>query len=125
MSKENETNATRIKKETFLKSLEKGTSISNACNAADINRVTAWRWRNGSKKFNEKVLVILDSRTQIIEDALFKAGLKGNVTALIFWLKNRSRDRWRDRYDQNVSGDLDIKIVSAVPRPENDKDSQS
>lgn len=32
-----------------------------------------------------------------------------DVTACIFWLKNRRPDRWRDKQDINLSGGVDIK----------------
>ncbi|MCD7753895.1 MAG: helix-turn-helix domain-containing protein [Clostridiales bacterium] len=32
-----------------------------------------------------------------VENALLGAALEGNVTACIFWLKNRRPDKWRDR----------------------------
>ena len=32
-----------------------------------------------------------------VENALFKSALGGNVTAMIFWLKNRRPDRWREK----------------------------
>jgi len=51
---------------------------------------------------------------------LFKSAISGNVTAQIFWLKNRAPDRWRDRYEQNMGGDFNIKIISAVPRPKDE-----
>ena len=35
-----------------------------------------------------------------VESALYKAALNGNVTAMIFWLKNRKPDRWKDRKEQ-------------------------
>jgi hypothetical protein len=84
-------------KEVFLKSLLNGTSIVKACQAADIGVATAWRWRKNSKAFDDKVLAVFESRTQVAEDALYKNVLKGNVVAQIFWLKNRAQDRWKDR----------------------------
>lgn len=41
-----------------------------------------------------------------VENSLLKKALAGDVTAMIFWLKNRRRDKWRDRYDMraDVSG---------------------
>jgi len=41
-----------------------------------------------------------------VENSLLKKALAGDVTAMIFWLKNRRRDKWRDRYDMSadVSG---------------------
>lgn len=32
-----------------------------------------------------------------VENALLKAAMDGNVTAQIYWLKNRRRDKWKDR----------------------------
>lgn len=32
-----------------------------------------------------------------VENALLKAAMDGNVTAQIFWLKNRKPDRWREK----------------------------
>lgn len=40
-----------------------------------------------------------------------------NVTAQIFWLKNRNPKDWKDRYEQALSGNVDITVITAVPRP--------
>ena len=32
-----------------------------------------------------------------VEQALFKAAMDGNVTAMIFWLKNRKGNSWREK----------------------------
>ena len=32
-----------------------------------------------------------------VENALYKAAINGNVTAMIFWLKNRKPHGWKDR----------------------------
>lgn len=40
-----------------------------------------------------------------VENALFKSAIEGNVTAQIFWLKNRRPDKWRDKPEQ--PGDAD------------------
>lgn len=39
-----------------------------------------------------------------------------DVTAQIFWLKNRLPKIWRDKHDLNVSGNMSITVISAVPR---------
>ena len=36
-----------------------------------------------------------------VENALYKAAINGNVTAMIFFLKNRRPDKWRDRKEAN------------------------
>ena len=32
-----------------------------------------------------------------MENALYEAGIGGNVTAMIFWLKNRLKSDWKDK----------------------------
>jgi len=108
------------KRKVFLESLAKGTSIIKACQAADIAVVTAWRWRRDSKDFDDKVLAVFESRTQVAEDALYKNVIKGNVIAQIFYLKNRNSARWKDKQEQTVEGGLDITIRYA-----NEKDRGS
>lgn len=36
-----------------------------------------------------------------VENALYKAAINGNVTAMIFWLKNRKPHGWKDRKEAN------------------------
>jgi len=108
-------------KEAFLKSLERGESIIDSAKAAGISRVTAWRWRK-SKRFKEKVLAIIDSRTQTVEDALYASALKGNIIAIIFWLKNRAKDRWKDRFEQKVEVEGELKITDAKKKLINELD---
>ena len=55
------------------------------------------------KRFDNKVNAIIDSRNQSMEDALYSSGIKGNVAAQIFWLKNRYRKRWKDRFEHDIT----------------------
>ena len=36
-----------------------------------------------------------------VENALYQAAVNGSVSAMIFWLKNRRPDKWRDRKEAN------------------------
>ncbi|GAH53775.1 unnamed protein product, partial [marine sediment metagenome] len=45
-----------------------------------------------------------------------------NVTAQIFYLKNRQPDEWKDRHDLDVSGNVNIRVVTAVPRSKKEKE---
>ena len=48
-----------------------------------------------------------------VENALVKEALSGNVTAIIFWLKNRRPDKWRDKPE--APGDADaLKKAKAL-----------
>lgn len=44
-----------------------------------------------------------------VENALFQAAMKGNVTAQIFWLKNRRPKKWREQPDADA-GDSKKKL---------------
>jgi len=104
-------------KEAFLKSLKAGTSITKASEAAGIDYSTIWLWRKKSKAFNNQVNAILDSRTQIVEDALYTNALKKNVVAQIFWLKNRGKGRWKDKFEHEVTE----KKVIVIGKKDKDK----
>ena len=78
-----------------LRSLKDGAAMHTACEQASINIVTFWKWRKKKKRLAEIVEAIYESRIQNVEDALYRNALTGNVTAQIFFLKNRS-DKWQD-----------------------------
>ena len=40
-----------------------------------------------------------------VESALLKKAMGGDVTAMIFWLKNRRPDKWRDKPEIKQSGE--------------------
>lgn len=40
-----------------------------------------------------------------------------DVTAQIFWLKNRRPKIWRDKHDIDLTGNMNITVITAVPRP--------
>lgn len=40
-----------------------------------------------------------------VENALLQSALKGNVTAQIFWLKNRKPNEWREKREVEISNE--------------------
>jgi len=46
-----------------------------------------------------------------IANSLFESALNGNTTAQIFYLKNRSPDDWRDRFENRVDIKTDITAL--------------
>lgn len=50
-----------------------------------------------------------------VENALYKSAMSGNVTAQIFWLKNRKPSNWRDRVEYSESEDYEVvEIVNDI-----------
>ncbi len=109
----NSSNSSLKKKriDSILESLGKGSSFLKACKAADIDQSTFWLWRQADKELNKRVLQVLDSRTQTVEDSLYVGATKGNVIAQIFWLKNRASDRWKDKQEYKHSGIVGYKLI--------------
>ena len=65
-----------------------------------INVKTLWVW----KKDHDPICNALKRGKAVVdyevENALVNAALEGNVTAQIFWLKNRRPDKFRDKPEQ-------------------------
>lgn len=114
MSNETDVMIRAQKRKAFLQSLGSGTSIVKSCKAAGINPVTIWRWRKEEKEFSDEVMAILDSRTQTVEDALFKSILSGNIAAIIFYLKNRDSARWKDKQEYEHSGGVKLEPLKVI-----------
>jgi hypothetical protein len=88
----------RFKKlRAIFKSLKNGSSICKACAAASVDVSTLWQWRKDNEKLDVKIIAIIDSRIQVVEDALYKTACNGNTTAQIFFLTNRASERWADK----------------------------
>lgn len=47
-----------------------------------------------------------------ITKSLYEKAKAGDTTAIIFWLKNRRPDLWRDRQQVEHSGEVGIKITA-------------
>ncbi len=45
-----------------------------------------------------------------VENALYEKALNGDTTAMIFWLKNRRPEQWREKQEVAHSGGIDITV---------------
>jgi hypothetical protein len=67
------------------------------------------------KKINQELQAAIDlgraKGLAEVSNSLFESATGGNVTAQIFYLKNRSPDDWRDRYEQKVDIKADVTAL--------------
>ena len=71
-----------------------------------INRKTLYEWRKKSDKLNNAINLGKELTDQQVENALYKSAMSGNVTAMIFWLKNRKPDKWNDVNKLDVNTEI-------------------
>lgn len=92
----------RARKDELLALLRKGIRRTRACDKVGINRKTFNNHINKDPKFNKEVLDAEMDANELVESALFKAALGGNVTACQVWLYNRMPDRWKDKRNVGI-----------------------
>lgn len=70
----------------------------------DVTTLREWRKKEAT------ISTILKKGREVVdfevENALLKSALEGNVTAQIFWLKNRKKEQWREK--QEYSNDQEL-----------------
>lgn len=76
-----------------------------------IGITTLWEWRKKSPKIANALKTGKDEADLQVENALYKEALKGNTTAIIFWLKNRKPSEWRDKIQQEITTESAVKLV--------------
>lgn len=81
-----------------------------------ISRTTFYKWKNINADFAN----ILKRNKEVVdtevENALYKAAISGNTTAMIFWLKNRKYKDWRDKHeDKSIEEDDNEYGIIEIP----------
>lgn len=85
------------KKARLVEYIAKGFGRTKACEKVGIVRTTFSQHYKKDDKFRAAVLDAEEMANDVIEMALYKTAINGNVTAQQVWLYNRSPNRWMDR----------------------------
>ena len=75
-----------------------------------INPATLYAWKNRYSKISETLKKGKEVVDYEVENALLKNALDGNITAQIFWLKNRKPDKWKDSPKDSANEDALSKL---------------
>ena len=68
------------------------------------------KWCAAHPLLRDAITTIRSWQDERVQMSLYRSAMSGNVTAQVFWLKNRRPDEWRDR----VEGQLDVTIKPVV-----------
>lgn len=83
-------------KKILIEQLRKTPIIQVTCEKLGVSRATFYRWRKSDPKFAEAVDLALNEGAQLINDMaesqLISAIKNGNLTGIIFWLKNHHKN---------------------------------
>lgn len=99
----------------FLNSIKKGKApVDVEVENALLKRARGFFYTETAKEFkinqkdgkDNKVLTAIKKTTKLIVP---------ETAACMAWLKNRRPRLWRDRHDFNISGDMKITVISAIP----------
>jgi hypothetical protein len=116
---------TKKQKQMFLQVFEKSLGvISAACKASNISRQTYYIWIANDPEFAEQVKEINEQTLDFAESKLFKAIDNVNVTAIIFFLKNKGKSRgYQNEIDGQLAQNTPQKIEISILNPKPDEDS--
>lgn len=90
-----------------------------------INKATLYDWMKKYSDISDSLKKGKEVVDIQVENALLDNALNGNITAQIFWLKNRRPDKWRDKAHEDNNGDKDpIVNINISPAIEKTGDEQ-
>ena len=78
-----------------------GLTDEQIANKLGIGTSSFYDYKNKYSEFSEALKKGKDIIDYQVEKALLSKALKGDTTAIIFWLKNRRPDKWRDRKEHS------------------------
>lgn len=78
--------------------------VSFACQQVGITRSCYYKWRENDPKFREKADEIEEETIDHVESKLYNAIDKGDLTAIIFYLKTKGKKRgYVEKAEQSIS----------------------
>lgn len=104
-------------KELIIEQLKKTPIIQIVCEKVGVGRATFYRWRKDDKVFADALEQAIFMGVELVNDmaeSQLLAGIRDqNMTAIIFWLKNRHKT-----YGTKVSIDADVHIERKLSEEE-------
>lgn len=116
LTEDQKNHAIKIYKETGLK--------TKVAEAMECSTKTIEREQKKDKKFDEAMKESKEIFIERLENEVYERALEGTSKmsdALLMFALKRHRPEYRDRYDVSGKIDANIKIISGIPRPKEEK----
>ena len=85
----------------IIQGLREGLTEVQACSNAGVPWHTFYDWKREMPGLDERVEAAKKSRIVVLEDALYKAAMKGSVTAIMILMRKESK-KWRELLDGEI-----------------------
>ncbi|MBI2624766.1 MAG: hypothetical protein HYW70_00280 [Candidatus Nealsonbacteria bacterium] len=85
-------------------------TVAAACKSTGINRDTYYEWLKKYPDFVKQIEEEKKQQIEYVESKLYEAIQKGNLTAIIFFLKNRARQKWGAEERRKVEEETTYKL---------------
>ena len=82
-----------------------GLSVKQIADCLGIGRSTLYDHKKAKPDVSDAIKRGRSKGLSVVTNALFQSAKGGNVTAQIFYLKNREPEKWKDRRDTTLAGD--------------------
>lgn len=94
----------------------RGLSDEKVAESMHVSYSTLREWMKRYPALSAVLKKGADEADVLVENSLFEAARRGNVTAQIFWLKNRRPDLWKDKPTANVneSDEQHTNLIDAI-----------
>ena len=115
MEKRNSTSSTIKKRienqqKEWLEAFKNQWTITGACKKIGIDRGTYYIWGKKYPEFKKRKEEIEKEQIDFVEAKLYEAINEGNLGAIIFYLKCRGGERWKERAIQQLEGQIKTKF---------------
>jgi len=97
-----------------------GLTNEQIANNIGINVKTLYEWKNKHSNISNALKDGRDVVDYQVENALLLNALSGNVTAQIFWLKNRKKNEWREKIEIPTNPNEISKVQELLSKIENE-----
>jgi transposase len=98
--------------ELFLEALAEGFSVRAAAKTIGAGRRTVYDWRDADPEFKKRWDEAIEDGTDTLEDAARARALDTSDTLLIFTLKARRPEKYRENVNLNHSGTITVTATN-------------
>lgn len=82
------------KQKQVVEMISEGKTFAEACQAVGISRTLEWLTRKENPDYDKAIDTAKELRTQAVEGKLYDECMKGNITAIIFYLKTHNPKKY-------------------------------